>query len=669
MELFVDPTLEFEKVAADTQLPEDPSVWPNEILQQLFKEAPYVSDFSPHIVMDKVDAERAYGFGHVEISSKTQMQPEEVTGGSRAAAGIKTARVPIIIRDGNLSPFDVMITEDGKTMPLTEQRLRQAIFRPQAFDVTSRLPGDQGIIGQLYPPIRQNAGSGGGVTMTVGTGGEKIGSVLDQVLPTIHARDYTNFFNELKDEKIKAAYLINAPATAPALSKLGQYTPRAREKRAHLLPSLLKADVAQVSKTHEGYAIKTANRSFWEPVVTYADRGEVCRRFGAKVALAADISGSVTVDGEGEPPPEGEVEPGKVPPEAQPELIKDFGIYKVKDDQGRDLIGYVFPNLLDVDGKPMPMALFTNGSQSAVQAEIAGVRVGDAVPMHDSDMRGHGAFYVMGEDGAYATMPMDIDASLNNEGSASFMATTMEGSQMEVSMQPNVDQIMTVDNQMLIPEHYHWMSLENSEPVVLQSSPDEAAAEKQASVTRGRVEIRGASHNEFHLDGMPLDKLASKHKEYLSYDDALFLLAGIGVPLWEAQQKLAEASSGYEPKVVYSTRQIFTAANQLEEAKTAGRKYVESMPDLQRILVKEAAVIPDPVAVDTVLSLGFINPENVMSFVGSMPQIENAQQRMCEMLVATRLGLRDVPGTALERAIRSTEEVLDGLHVLMFQKN
>ena len=55
--------------------------------------------------------------------------------------------------------------------------LRQALFRPQAFDVTSRTPGDQSMIGQLYPPYRQNYGFGGGGIAMNAAGGMGIGKV------------------------------------------------------------------------------------------------------------------------------------------------------------------------------------------------------------------------------------------------------------------------------------------------------------------------------------------------------------------------------------------------------------------------------------------------------------------------------------------------------------
>jgi hypothetical protein len=51
-----------------------------------------------------------------------------------------------------------------------------------------------------------------------------------------------------------------------------------------------------------------------------------------------------------------------------------------------------------------------------------------------------------------------------------------------------------------------------------------------------------------------------------------------------------------------------------------------------------------------------------------MPAIDEAQLKMCELLLAARLGLRDVPVSALEKAVRTTEDVLEGLKVLAFQK-
>jgi hypothetical protein len=110
---------------------------------------------------------------------------------------------------------------------------------------------------------------------------------------------------------------------------------------------------------------------------------------------------------------------------------------------------------------------------------------------------------------------------------------------------------------------------------------------------------------------------------------------------------------------------IKTAAAMLQESqKTAARAV--AMPLLQRDLVKEAAVIPDPAAVDTVLSLGFLNSENLGIFVTHLPDLDASQMKLCELLLASRLGLQEVPAPAVEKAAKALEEVIEALKVLAF---
>ena len=52
-------------------------------------------------------------------------------------------------------------------------------------------------------------------------------------------------------------------------------------------------------------------------------------------------------------------------------------MYQVQTVEGEMLTGVVVPNLLDVDGTPLPIALFTDGQHAAVQADLSGVPTGD----------------------------------------------------------------------------------------------------------------------------------------------------------------------------------------------------------------------------------------------------------------------------------------------------
>ena len=81
-------------------------------------------------------------------------------------------------------------------------------------------------------------------------------------------------------------------------------------------------------------------------------------------------------------------------------------------------------------------------------------------------------------------------------------------------------------------------------------------------------------------------------------------------------------------------------------------------------LVQRLAVVA--VAVDAVLSLGFINTDNIGTFLKSRPLLEEAQSRLSELLLASRIGLNEVPEAALERILPGLEKVLEGLRTIQF---
>lgn len=753
MDLFIEPELTFEKVASEVTLPEDPNAWPNEILQELYKQVPYIADFEPHVVMDRVDAERGFGFGHVEVMNKTEIQ-RGVSPEGMEAAGIRQARIPVIIKDRKLQPFDVVITEDSQMLPLTEPRLRQAIFRPQAFDITARTPGDMSMIGQLYPPYRQNYGfGGGGATMSVGMGksgselswpdvapylpsnfilarmktkvasfdqymkdrpassvakdmgnpdaGERVSdpaaekqgteystvkenpnpthgesvkqaSILSAILPTMNESDYNHFFDELRDGNLRLALIKNGSATSVCLKTLADFTPMSTEKTAHAVLDNWPTDVLQVRRGEHGYCVKTASSKCWMPRERVMDRGELVRFAGEKIALEVDQNGSVTAtDGAAvgaQPQPE----------EDQYEMIKDFGIYKVKDSTGRELIGYVFPNLIDTDGKPLPLFLFTNGSQVAVQGEIVGINVGGGASIPEGEPRGHGVFYELLTNGrAQATIPMTIQAQLTSPtqdgdgGETTMRAETFDGRPLDVRVQENISKIVPMDGTMLVPAGLNWLPLDNAEEVVLVSQVEQAQAQKQAASRSPflEVKIRAGGVDSFSFEGLPVEKLARDSRSFLSTDDALFLLGSLGVDLSYAVEKLGQAAAWSTPVSVHVGRNLTLPGELVKSSYASAETKLAGTKSLRVSLIKEAAVIPDPMAVDTVLSLGFINPENIGTFISYLPTLDEGQKKMCELLIASRLGLRDVPPSALEKAIRATEEVIEGLKVMAFQKN
>lgn len=669
--LFLKPQLEFHKVAAETALPEDPNAWSDEVLQELFKQIPYLADFDVHVVMETVDAERAYGLGHAEVTNKTEApmtsEAEQLT-----AAGVRQARIPVIIRDGKLQPFDVVLNDKSEAMPLTETRLRQALFRPQNFDVTSRTPGDQSMIGQLYPPYRQSNGFGSGTTSSMGgkTASAdgyfpKTASVLEGVLSMVNVSDLQDFKDSLRDRNTKLAYAGN-PAAIDSLIRLAEAKPLTLEKRAHAVLNVVHPTVLQVSKHSPGYLLKSASHHLWAPLVEHVDRGEVVRRCGEKVALAADMAGSATVAGQ-----EGVTE-GDAAPNLSAGPVDHAGMYSVESAEGEELSGVVIPNLLDVNGSPLPIALFTDGQRCAVQSDISGTLIGDFNPpgaISAQEASGHGVFYNGDPSNPVATLPLTLGGSVQDPGEESqsrSQATTFDSRQVSVSVQPYVQSVMETDGVMLVPDSWQWIPLSDAGEVALTEHADQMG--KQASAVRSytTVQVRGGGDC-FSLSGSPVEKLASDDRSFLSQDDALFLLVGLGAEPRYAQQKLAAASLGARPEEVRVATSLKLAHEVIGAAELSASEHLTHVPVLRHRMWKEAALLTDPTAVDAVLSLGFLNPENIATFVGYLPTLDEAQHRLCELLIAARLGLRELSEGALERAIRSLEDVVQGLRLVAFQ--
>ena len=764
--LFFRPDVEFDKVAgSEATLQDDPNQWPTEVMQQLYAQCPFAADFEPQVNMERVDGERGYGFGSLELQNKTEIQHGADPAGAQAA-GIQKVKVPIVIKDKKLQPLDLMVTADNKLLPLTEMRLRQAIFRPQAFDITGRGPGDMSLIGQLYPPYRQNYGfGGGGATMSVGMGKEgsafesfleeayeeakqakvkqalslstvgsylkkqtnpqalagasrsmmgrgaqmvgeggaaaakgqkylaganiaatkataampKAASVLTAILSTITEKDYDAFIAKMgSDMGLQRQFVANGNASGDSLKALLEYTPKLATA-AVLLPS-----VVQLQKTDEGYRMKSASHTNWAPKEELLDRGAAYKLLGGKVVLAADETGSATMTVDQPPPAEGEAADKNVvdkpvgepesPEEDKPEHVDRFGVYKVQDEKGRHLVGYVFPNLIDIDGTSLPIALFTNGSQYAVQSDIVGIPVSQAGSIFEGTPKGAGCFYHRLSNGsAEATIPMTVKGSVNDQqnGGAVLHCVTYDGREVQVSVQPNIQKVMPSPDgdHLLIPDTFSWLPLDKAEDTTLVEKVEGFNKEAQAQRTLATVTLRGGG-GAFSVSGFPVDKLASDERSFMSIDDTLFLLAGLGVDMSYAQKKMGEAEYHNMPVDVRVAHYIQPRALQAKMA--AVKMATEIGPatamanSLKRDLVKEAAVIPDPTAVDAVLSLGFLNAENLGVFISYLPKIDEAQEKICELLLAARLGLRNIPVPALEKAMRTVEQVIEGLQQLAF---
>jgi len=84
--------------------------------------------------------------------------------------------------------------------------------------------------------------------------------------------------------------------------------------------------------------------------------------------------------------------------------------------------------------------------------------------------------------------------------------------------------------------------------------------------------------------------------------------------------------------------------------------------DVAKHFIKEAAAFNDPQTVDMVLSLNFVNKNNILEFVEALPMFAQVTQKLSDMLLKARLGVTLVEESAIRRTMLGLVEIMDVLN-------
>lgn len=660
---------EKSKIAA-VELEEDTTQWPRQVLVELYRTLPDTADYSPEVKFLQLDEEQGFGLGVVILSGATNSALA-----AQAATSAKKALVPVVIKNHSLCPMDLLMTAKGKMLPLTAERLREALYRPETFDLLTQDWDDTQLWSMFYPPGRGDNAFGSGTannasTFLQGSGmGKSAGAsfeLLEALSGTIFEHDVNAITKAMHEPSMFKAASKNSTFLA-AMKRLSESTlvgAKLASDYEDAVASLYPAQVLQLSYGgNDKYVVKTANRDHPQISEHVMDRGAFLKLAGDALTKRVDTEGTVTVS-----------EAVKVvagPNGQQINVIDCAGRYAVfSASTGETLEGWVFPELIDAAGNKNPIALFTNGKVSALQEQIAGGHSYGGCDLVWDRPAGTGCFVTTGGD-EQVTVPMAVHGAVRgNDGEISYDCTDFLGGKCKVTLHPGTKGVVALPSrrELLMPADTRFIRTDGASapPLVATGSPGRRLQE--ATEGGGKLaHLAFYGENSYGLREAPegLCKLAHWSPD-MDHDATMWALCLGGLSAPQAAATLLEAEKRGSASVLLHELTIDHEAQ--ESVKKAAHERTSEIHALRCDLLKEAALLPDVMSVDAVLGLGFINSENVETFVARLPYLEKALSGVCELLLASRLGVTEIPESASARCIKSLNDVTQGLKALALKE-
>jgi hypothetical protein len=185
-------------------------------------------------------------------------------------------------------------------------------------------------------------------------------------------------------------------------------------------------------------------------------------------------------------------------------------------------------------------------------------------------------------------------------------------------------------------------------------------------------------NNEIEYHGKKKKNILEKDATVRHIGNDLYTLRGFAdIPedwataIPEAETKYALSTQGFKADQIYG---MLAESNKMGSCKVTGvkKKPTPSDKPVQKKasiswdpwrfdLIKCASMLDNMDTVDKVLGLNFLNESNVGRFITALPQLENTREELVRLLIVSRLGLNEVPETAIIQASDALDEVIDGL--------
>jgi hypothetical protein len=631
-------------MAAATSMPDDSNQWPSLVLDELFKQSPFLNVFSPMIQLDKIDSKKGFGFGMVKIESNGN-----------------SISIPIIIRDGKLSPMDIFFDGQGNGAPVSEEKINEVLLNPQVFggSINSESATNKHIGNMLTPPWEN---LGGFQNMDQNTSFYEKTSMLRALDGTAEKEDVAKLASWATSTEGRV-YLDSAPAEKffmATMLKVASPVHTRRTKKAHIV---------QFTKSAGRYFVKVAEpENFAPPPETEVTQQQVQEALPPQDMAQLEQQGEVTVaEPAGSMPPVPQV---VTEPQFAPAV--NFGVYRVQSSTGEDNVGWIFPQVYSYMMEPLNQKLFADGRRYCMQQEIVGVAVGQGNALPKNPISGAGFFYLTKGSTTLAFAPVLVKGtSVDPSGNTVYMCQGMvSGNPLNISLVPGMAVPAEYgQDSYAIPPECGFMSLgEPTNPLLsdpAQATQNNSTMEQKvasglvvtARVTRdGSVSLSGPA-----LNGVQAD--------FLKVADAKFLLACMRVRPSDVETKLASANNNRGlVRFIVGSPIIPREFNKIAKRTHHIDKFIGT---IKCAMYKEAAELAsyDPASADAILSLSFLTPDNLQKFIGFLPKLQDAMNALANLLLASRLGLAQIPEDSCANALKALDKAVNGLKLIQLRES
>ena len=631
------------------RMPNDIDSWPEEIIQKLKERVPKTSGMNTMVKFMKKDEENGTATGSIVISSPN-----------------RTAIVPIIVKDFMMSPLDVVIAKQ-KLLPLTldffdsifeDNNVFQKLEEYPTFGGLGRFE-DANLWDAIYPPsLGRYAYASAGYPILDAISDDMDGSwvrtkVAGDMAAT--ARFYQNGHREVLT-KIADMQPVN----------MDEY----RQGKEKLIPRTV---VGVYREGANKYNILSNSDSVFHPGINTVDRSKLHHFVSSICDKVDDVLTEVDCNGEKMlrvPEPESSVFLA-TPDFFTAEEANEFDNYSVRMRTGVNVEGVVIPKVITFDQVPTNLKIFKGKTASSVQSDIAGVRIkGSRFTLKKNSCPKVGQMgtfvYMSDASHAIATIPITVKTLVDDCGKLVIKGYDFEGGPVKVKMcdKMSLERIAKLpDGSYLLPGKMFWVPLDNFQVV---SSTVENYIAKAASerLTTHPVKVIYTGGNQYSLKGV--DKYASAmgvDKTCMREIEANVILSSLGA----GQDKIAAAFEvaqrrGYSE--IHGLNFIPLRGEKIAQAMPKAEKMVKFAKSLKEDFFKVASYMENSQTVDALLALNFINPENISKFVGKIPSLKGAISNIASCVVASRLGMQEIPEDSAVTAMMRLVEVVTGLEKL-----